>query len=826
MHANNSKEKSLHHHLARAVRWHRQGELKKAESAYRKILRQNPDHADALNLLGLIAYQRKDFENAERLINQAIELNNSNSDYHNNLGTVLKALGRLAEAHKAYLRALDLKPDCANTAYNMGGLCLVNGDTDQAIHYYRKTIAVAPGFHQAYTNLSAIYNERKEYQNAVDCCRQGIQSGAGDAALYNNLGNALKGIGQYDQAVAIFEKTIQLNPSSTEAHSNLGNTLRDLGRSREAIAAYQKALQADPDNGEAHNNLGTVLRELGRFKEAMACYQTAMRLAPQDAVPYHNMGNIFMDQGKNEEALKCFEKALSMDPKLIEAYVSLGIVLQDLGKGTDAESCFKKAISLRPDYPKPYCHLIRTFQHECNWEGLKKYSPVLDDLTQKALDNGRKPDEVPFLHLSRHCDPGKNYQVAKSWSDHLIKHVNHEGKRLHHRLSDRENGNGKITVGYLSNNFKNHPTAHLVGGMFRHHRRERFDIYCYSYGINDQSAYRRQIENECDRFMDIASADHIEAARQISRDKVDILVDLVGQMKSSRLEIAAMRPAPIQVRWLGMAGTTGADFFDYIITDRIVTPEDQAEHYSETFCYMPQTYQINNRHQMIAEMNWQKKDAGLPENGFIYCSFCSTYKIDPVIFKAWMTILGRVPESVLWLLAPSPGAQNRLKGEAQRYDIDPNRLVFADKMDRAAHLARLPLADLSLDTMIVNGAATTSEALWCGVPVLTIKGRHFASRMASSILAAINLPELITASTQDYTRLAVRLARDQAFFHSIKARLAIMKNESMLFDTAGFVRNLEDLYRQMWDIYTSGEERRVLKVMNVEHRRANFKVRK
>ncbi len=803
----------MHHQLSRAVRWHQQGELEKAESAYRKILRRHPTQADVLNLLGLIAYQQKNYENAARLIQQAIDQTNKNSDYYNNLGTVLKALCRMDEARNAYLTALDLKPECVNTAYNMGGLCLVTGNVDEAIQYYLQTISIKPDHHQAYTNLSAVYNERKEYEKALDCCRQGIRSGANDAALYNNMGNALKGSGQYDQAVAMFEKTIQLDPSSTEAYSNLGNTLRDLGKPQEAITCYQKALKANPRNAEAHNNLGTVLRESGRFKEAMACYQTAMRLTPKDAIPYHNMGNIFMDQDKNKEAVKCFERALSMDSRLVEALISLGIVLQELGKGPDAEVCFKKAIAIRPEYSKPYCHLIRTFQHECNWEALKKYSSVLDGLTQEALDSGCKPDEVPFLHLSRHCDPDKNYLVAKAWSDHLIKHVNHEGIRLHVPLSDGERNDRKITVGYLSNNFKNHPTAHLVGGMFKFHQREQFNIYCYSYGKNDHSIYRRQIENDCDRFIDIETAHHIEAAQQISRDKVDILVDLVGHMKSNRLEITAMQPAPIQVRWLGMAGTSGADFFDYIITDKIVTPEDQARFYTETFCYMPHTYQINNRQQKVTETKLQKNDAGLPENGFVYCSFCSTYKIDPIIFKAWMTVLHRVPESVLWLLAPSPSAQERLKAEALNCGIQPNRLIFADKMDRAAHLLRLSLADLSLDTMVVNGAATTSEALWCDVPVLTLKGAHFASRMAASILSAMEIPELITETLEDYTHIAVRLAQDQAYNRSIRTRLENMKKNSSLFDTSGFVHSLEDLYGQMWRNYISGEEKRLLRAL-------------
>jgi predicted O-linked N-acetylglucosamine transferase (SPINDLY family) len=810
MRADTSNIQSENGLLAQAVHWHQCGELDKAEGSYRNILRRHPNQSDALNLLGLIAYARKNYENAAHLIRQAIGENSQNSDYYNNLGTVLKALGHMSEARDAYLAALKLNPQCANSNYNMGGLCLVTGAADQAIYYYRKTISFKSDYLPAYTNLSAIYNGRKAYDQALECCRRGIESGGGDAALYNNLGNALKGVGRFEQAAVMFEKALQLDPSGSETYSNLGNALREMGKTREAISCYRKALGKDSHNIEAQNNIGTIFRELGQFKEAMACYQKAMRLAPGDAVPYHNMGNLFLDQGRKEEAVKCFEKALSLDAELVEALVSMGVVLQELGKGADAENCFKRAIDICPEYSKPYCHLVRTFQNECHWEGLKQYSPVLDRFTQQALDQGRKPDEVPFLHLSRHADPEKNYRVAKAWSDHLVKHVHQEGRIGHVRPSRGNCRDDKLTVGYLSNNFKNHPTAHLVGGMFRHHRRDRYNIYCYSYGENDRSAYRQQIEGDCDRFFDLERVNHADAAQQIRQDKVDILVDLVGHMKSNRLEIPAMRPAPIQVRWLGMAGTSGADFFDYIITDESVTPRNHAQYYAETFSYMPHTYQINNRQQMVSQKDWQRKDVGLPDNGFVYCSFCSTYKIEPNIYNAWMAVLQRVPESVLWLLAPSPDAQERLRAHAHHFGIDAHRLVFAEKVDRADHLARLPLADLALDTMIVNGAATTSEALWCGVPVLTLQGTHFASRMASSILQALEMPLMIAGTLEKYTRLAVQLALDQPFYRSVISRLERSKDTSALFDTAGFVRSLEDLYDQMWRTYITDEKKRIL----------------
>jgi len=367
-------------------------------------------------------------------------------------------------------------------------------------------------------------------------------------------------------------------------------------------------------------------------------------------------------------------------------------------------------------------------------------------------------------------------------------------------------------VGYLSNNFKNHPTAHLIQGMFRHHNREKFDVFCYSYGEDDKSSYREKIKTECDRFIDVRTLSHAEAAKRIYDDQVDILVDLVGYMKANRLCIPALRPAPVQARWLGMAGTTGADFFDYLITDSIVTPQDHAPFYSETLVYMPHCYQINDNTRAIPNRDLKKADLGLPEDGFIFCSFNTRYKFDPVMFSCWMTILKQVPESVLWVLGGSKTAEKNLRQEAESRGVSCDRLVFAKKLPKDDHMARLCLADLALDTRIVNGAITTSDALWSGVPVLALQGSHFASRMSSSILSAVGLTEMVTHSLHDYEALAVRLANQPDKLYMTRQRLVKNRLTAPLFDTPRFVRDLEKVFKQMWGIYFSGDSPRPIKV--------------
>ena len=296
-----------------------------------------------------------------------------------------------------------------------------------------------------------------------------------------------------------------------------------------------------------------------------------------------------------------------------------------------------------------------------------------------------------------------------------------------------------------------------------------------------------------------------QAAKVINEQGVDILVDLVGFMRGQRMAIPAMRPAPVQVRWLGMAGTSGADFFDYLITDRTVTPRNQASVYTEKFVYLPHCYQINDNQPYVDENDCKKSEFGLPEKAFIFCCFNTSYKIDTEIFSTWMNILKRLPDSVLWLMANSLKQVENLRTLAIKKGISAYRLIFAEKLPRHKHLSRLSLADIVLDTRRVNGAASTSEALWAGVPVLTIQGKHFASRMSSSILKAAGVPELITHSLEDYENMAVELAEEKNKLARINTILRAANVESHLFNTERFVVYLEKAFAIVWKRYLDGE---------------------
>jgi protein O-GlcNAc transferase len=348
--------------------------------------------------------------------------------------------------------------------------------------------------------------------------------------------------------------------------------------------------------------------------------------------------------------------------------------------------------------------------------------------------------------------------------------------------------------------------------LFSLHRRDRFEVHAYSYGPDDGSQYRRRIQRDCDRFIDLNAIGDSEAASLIRRNRIDILVDLVGYMQGNRMGICARRPAPIQVRYLGMAGTSGADFYDYLIADEVVVPEAHAQFYSEQLVYLPHCYQINDDQQKIDHAAYSRTDFDLPIDGMVYCSFASHYKLDAIMFAIWMRILDQTEGSVLWLTPGSPTAERNLRNQACTHGIDPDRLVFTHRVAKEHHLGRLALADLALDTRVVGGAATTSDALWAGIPIVTLQGNHFASRMSASLLKAIGLEELITTTLDEYEALAVRLGNDRLQLDNMRRRLAHNRTSTHLFNTATEVGALEKGLEAMWARFERGQETEMIRL--------------
>ena len=788
-----------------------QGKLDEAISSYQKALQLRPDDAEVYNNLGNAFKDQGRLDEAISSYQKALELNPDLAKVYNNLGAAFKDQGRLDEAISSYQKALRLKPDFAEAYNNLGAAFKDQGRLSEAISCYEKALELKPDFAEAYNNLGAAFKDQGRLSEAISCYEKALQLKPDFAEAYNNLGAAFKDQGRSSEAISCHEKALQLKPDFAEAYNNLGAAFKDQGRLSEAISSYEKALELKPDFAEAYNNLGNVFKDQGNLNKAISCYQKALELKPDRAETYNNMGAAFQDQGRLNEAAACYQKALKLKPDRAETYSNMGNAFKDQGNLNEAISCYQKALELKPDCPEAYSELVHQLQRTCAWQKLDGLTDKLDGLTRKALDNGTKPAESPFISLARDADLSRNFAIAESWSCDIARAMS--SLKMHFSFNDKRSRKTKIAIGYLSNDFRNHPVAHLMLSLFGLHNRDEFEVFCYSYGEDDGGYYRKRIEQDCDKFVDLRNLNHADAAKCIYEDHVDILVDLKGYTGGNRLGICAVRPAPIQVRYLGLAGTTGADFFDYIITDRIVTPEDHAQYYSENFVCLPHCYQVNDHTQAISNKDWKKGDFGLPEGSLVFCSFNQGYKIDPVMFNSWMNILRQVPESVLWLQRVNETAEKNLRQEAEPRGVKPERLIFAKRLSKDEHLARLKLADVALDTRIVSGAATTSDALWAGVPVITLQGSNFASRMSSSILTAIGLSELIAHSLGEYEVLVVRLARNPGELQVIRHRLAKNRLTEPLFDTSRFAGNLETAYKEMWEIFVTVQRPRQIEVV-------------
>jgi predicted O-linked N-acetylglucosamine transferase (SPINDLY family) len=439
---------------------------------------------------------------------------------------------------------------------------------------------------------------------------------------------------------------------------------------------------------------------------------------------------------------------------------------------------------------------VRT-RRMCEWEN---FAARLAFAREKSSD--ADGELMPPFHLL--SEPGvtaaEQRACSENWMRKRIAAVAPERERLNFRFSDTPFT--KIRLGYLSNDFHDHATALLLVEMLEAHDRSLFELYAYSYGKDDGREMRPRLRRAFDRFSDIGSLSDIEAAQKIHADGVHILIDLKGFTQATRTSILALRPAPLQVNYLGYPGTLGDGLCDYIVTDSFVTPRASAVDYAESHAFLPHSYQPRGRHGPIG-LTPTRAEVGLPERGFVFCCFNQAFKFTPAVFDVWCRLLDAVPDSVLWLLA-SPEAEGNLRNEARNRGIDGARLIFAPDLAQAEHLGRLQLADLVLDTAPYGAHTTASDALWAGTPVVTRPGATFPSRVAGSLLHAVGLPELIVEDEENYFNLAFALATQPARLAALRAKLAANRASAPLFDVRAYTLALEGLFHAMWRRHRAG----------------------
>ena len=667
---------------------------------------------------------------------------------------------------------------------------------------YADLLALRPAVADVWHLRGAAAAQAGQGEKAVSHLSRAIELAPDHAKARADLGVVLMGLGRLEAAEEAFRGALRVVPDFAKVHFDLANLLAERRDPEGAVESLQRALEIDPGYVEAHYNLGLLFADHGRMEEAETSLRAAVTADPGHGGAWGGLGNVLSERGEEEEAEACYQRALALDAGDADALYNLANLFNRRVRLEEAVATYRKVLSLRPGDQDATAQLFHLLQRACDWSAMGALEGGLDRLTDAALAAGGCPGETAFMSITRHMDPGRNHAVARAWSKSIQARFEPVRRTLGFHYEKREKE--RIRLAYVSGNFFDHPTAHNTGGLYRLHDRDRFEVSAYSYGRRDDSLYRRGIEEACDRFVDVSGLGPADAARRIHEDGADILIGLMGHTVGSRLEIAALRPAPIQVAYLTFPGSLGADFFDYVLTDHVVTPDKDRGHYSETPVFLPDTYWPTDNALAIAAEVPSRAEEGLPAEGIVFSSFNHAQKIEPVMFGAWMEILSRVEDSVLWLLRSNDLAVANLRREAEVRGIDPARLVFADNAPKDRHLARLRLADMVLDTRIYNGHTTTTDALWAGVPVLTVPGRHFASRVSASVLRAMDLDSLVFPDVAAMVEAAVRFSGDRDLLATLKAEVATKRGTTALFDTQGLVRHLEDAYGRMWEDFLAG----------------------
>ena len=622
---------------------------------------------------------------------------------------------------------------------------------------------------------------------------------------YNNRAAALLDLKRAEEALTSCDRAIALKPDFALAYNNRGNALQDLNRPEEALASYDRAIALKPDYAEAYYNRGVTLLDLKRAEEALASYDRAIALKPDFAEAYSNRGNALKDLKRLEGALASYDRAIALKPDYAEAYYNRGNALLDLKRAEEALASYDRAIALKPDFTEVEGPRLSAKMRICDWSNFDTECAHLIS----SVKNGNL-NATPFAFLAISSSSDDQLRCAKLLISNKYPPSEKpiwQGKRYDH---------DRIRVAYLSADFRQmvkfglafipDKKPSLIGrsGIFECHDKSRFEVTAISFGLDDNSEMRQRLKASFEHFIDAKTYGDSQIANLVKELEIDIFVDLMGFEADSRTSIFARRSAPIQVNYLGYPGTMGAQYIDYIIADRIVISENQREFYSEKIISLPNSYQLNGRGRHIADKIFTRVEVGLPPGRFVFCCFNNNYKILPDIFDVWMRILMQVEGSVLWLFEDNSTASTNLRKKAEARGVSAERLVFAKRMRSPEHLARHRCADLFIDTLPYNAHTTASDALWAGLPVLTCLGETFVSRVATSLLNAIHLPELITTTLEDYERLAIELATNPEKLARIKLRLADNRLTTPLFDTRLFIKHIEGAYTAMHERHQAG----------------------
>jgi protein O-GlcNAc transferase len=751
--------------LELAKRHHQSGRLAEAEPLYQQYLAAHPNHADTLHYLGFLMYSTGRAEGGLDLIRRAIALEPDRAEYHCNLGLVLGHLHYHDEAMQAYRKALSLKENLPQAWFNMAISLHAKKKFDDTVAAYMKALELSPNYAEASLNLGSVFLEMGELDQAEAAFRHSIASKADFPVGYYNLGRALVRLGNLDEAISSFRRALAQRPDYKEACAELGNALHKRGNWQEAIAAYRRVLAIDPRNVEMHLQLAHTLRSRGELEDALETYRKAQVISPGMPEIYHHIGMALEAMDKMDEAAAAYEQAIELRPEYVESLNNLGGIMKDTARAHDALAYYGKAMQLRPGEAITHSNRLYT------------------------------------LHLLPEFDAGAIFHEHVMWND---LHAKPLGLEIEPHDNDRSPGR-RLKVGYVSTDFRQHSVAYFLENLLGHHNRNLIESICYS-DVAREDAVTQRLKSVADQWKNIVGLSDAKVAEMVRKDKIDILVDLGGHMGGNRLLAFARKPAPVQVTYLGYPDTTGLSVMDYRLTDMYADPQGQTEAFhSERLMRLPTGFLCYHPPTNAPEAN---ELPALSSGKIVFGSFNNAAKISELTIEMWSNILKRLPTSRLILKSrglsdASPTAY--LLEKFSKRGISSDRLELRGHAAKlGSHLAQYHEIDIALDTFPYHGTATTCEALWMGVPVITLAGKTHVQRVGVSLLNVMQLKDLIAINGEDYVNRAVDLAKDLDSLKEIRKELRGWMSSSDLTNGKVFANNMEHAYRKLWLRWCSG----------------------
>jgi len=737
------------------------------------------------------AFRGEDFDVAHLIVQEILQNDIDSANTVFELGMAYTNAKKFEEAMTVFRSLQPYKKDDVRIPYNMGLIHSLQSKHQLALEAYELALSIKPDDAETLINMGSTYIDTKNYALAQDFLEKAIKIRPDIPEAWANIGIALFNLNLYQDAIQAYDQSIVLFPENHEAWGNKGIALRELKRYDEAIDHFDKALSLKPDCSQTWNNKGIALHELKRYGEAIDHFDNALSLKPDYAEVLLNKGAAFKDLKRYKEAIALTDKALIINPKIAKAWSNKGATLYELKQYDKAIANYEKAVSLKPDIDWAHGDLVHTKMKVCDWSNLEN---SLDIITKNVVEN--KKIAQPFSLLALIDDPLLHKKSAEIYSQakYPLNHALGEIAKSYRRE--------KIRIGYFSADFRNHPVSFLMAELFELHDKSQFEIIAFSSGPDDESLMRKRVVKAFDQFIDVCGMSDLEIAKLARKLGIDIAVDLGGFTAESRLGIFAYRAAPIQLSYIGYLATTGTAYIDYILADNTIILDGSEHYFSEKIIRLP-SYQVNDSQKKISDKKFTRKELELPENSFVFTSFNNSFKILPSTFTSWMNILKSCKGSSLFLYAENEWVKQNLVKEAEARGVDGRRLVFGKHLPVDQYLSRYKACDLFLDTVPYNAGTTASDALWAGLPVLTLAGKSFVSRVAASVLNAIDLPELITTTRADYEALAIELAHSPEKLSAIKRKLIQNRETTHLFNTLKFKENIESAYLKIYDRYQS-----------------------